>query len=43
MIVSTREEEWRTDGLAIAWRKYWILDIWSISDRSRVPCRTEVE
>ena len=37
MTVSTREEEWRADGLAIAWRKYWISGIGSISDRSKVP------
>ena len=37
MIVSTREKEWRADGLAIDWRKYWISGIGSICDRSKVP------
>ena len=43
MIVSIGEEEWRADGLAIALKWYWISGIGSIFDRSRVPCRTEVE
>ena len=37
MIVSTKEEEWRADGLVIAWKKYWISGMGSISGRSKMP------
>ena len=36
MTVSTREEEWRADGLTIACRKYWISGMESISVKSKV-------